>query len=323
VSTLSAGDTPKKRGKKMKSEKQILSDFRRYLNLKSIRTCTDYIASVKEFFCFLHEKGVSYNKVNAGTADEYRAHLLTKEKPLCRGTINNKLNRVRIFYKFLFLRRLIHANPLKHTSSLHTGETIPKHILSVEEMGRLLSGFGVKKLTDFMLKTLVELLYGSSLRLSEAKALKAEDIDFEAGSIFVTNFKENGKRWKAPATEVSLRVLKDYMKKVRGSLVSEQEIEEGYLFPQSKGKTAIRCMLNAKLARECRRLGLKVITSHSFRHSSATHMLKSGAGIREVQALLGHERITTTERYTRVVKEDLKKAITACHPRERRMNNEE
>lgn len=306
----------------MKSEKQILADFKRYLKLKSIRTSNYYIVSVVEFFTFLHDKGIRYNEVNTGIGDEYRAYLLTKERAISRGTINNKINRLRTFYEFLTIKRLIHANPFKQTGSLHTGKTIPKHILSVEDMGRLLDNFGIQRFNDIMMKSIIEFLYGSSMRISEAAALKIADIDFEGGFILVTNFKEDGKKWRSPATEVSLRVVKSYMNKARYTLLTPAELKAGYLYPQKKEPT-IRCMLNAKLKRECRRLGLKTITSHSFRHSSATHMLRSGAGLREVQALLGHERIRSTERYTRVVKEDLKKVVKTCHPRERSENHEE
>jgi integrase/recombinase XerD len=306
----------------LKSEKQILSRFKRYLKLKSIRTSEDYIASVAEFFEFLHDRGIPYVEVNTGTGDQYKAYLLTKEKALSRGTINNKLVRIRSFYEFLTVKRLVHANPFQHIKNLNTGKYIPRHILSIEDMGRLLDHFGIQRLSDIMMKAIIEILYGSSMRISEAAALKVEDIDFEGGFILVTNFKENEKKWKTPATEVSLRVVKHYMNKARDKLLGAAELEAGYLFPQKK-ETTIRCMLNAKLKRECRRLGLKTITCHSFRHSSATHMLKSGAGIRHVQALLGHERISSTERYTRVVKEDLKKVIKACHPRERRETGEE
>lgn len=306
----------------MKSEKQILADFKRYLKLKSIRSFGDYIASVVEFFTFLHDKGIRYSEVNTGIGDEYRAYLLTKEKTISRGTINNKINRLRSFYGFLFIKRLIHENPFNHTGSLYTGKSIPRHILSVEDMGKLLDCFGIRGLNDIMMKSIIEFLYGSSMRISEAAALKIEDIDFAGGFICVTNFKDNEKKWKAPATEVSLRVVKMYINGAREKLLSAAELEAGYLYPQ-KETTTIRCMLNAKLKRECKRLGLKTITSHSFRHSSATHMLKGGAGIREVQALLGHERIGSTERYTRVIKEDLKKVLKTCHPRERSENHEE
>jgi site-specific recombinase XerD len=299
----------------MKNEQEILADFERYLKLKSVSTWPAYLVSLKEFFRYLEETGAAWWQVKPAQADEYRAQLLTGAKNLSRSTINNKLNRLRVFYEFLSRRRLIPSNPFAHTGSLHTGRSLPKNILSVSDMGKLLDNFSLKRTTDFMLKALVEILYGSALRIAEAEALKLEDVDFEAGVIRVTNFKENGKKWKCPAAEVSLRTLKNYLLTTRCKLLTAEEIEAGYIFPQAKGKTTLRCMLNNKLFAECRRLGLKRVTSHCFRHSCATHMLKSGAGIREVQALLAHERIKSTQRYTHVVKDDLKAVIATCHPR--------
>jgi site-specific recombinase XerD len=241
--------------------------------------------------------------------------LLTKDKSLSRGTINNKLNRLRVFYRFLNRRHLAVDNPFALVGGLKTGKTVPKNVLSVADMGKLLDNFAVKRPGDVMLKVLVELLYGSALRISEAEALVLSDVDFAGGFIQVTNFKENGKKWRCPATEASLKTLKVYCGKVRSLLLNTEELKAGRLFPRERGKTTLRCRLNGKLSCECRRLGLKRITSHGFRHSAATHLLRSGAGIREVQALLGHERITSTQHYTRVVKEDLKRVVETCHPR--------
>jgi site-specific recombinase XerD len=301
----------------MPTEELILEDYKRYLRLKSIRTYELYLTSVREFLAYLKESGASYTGINAGVGDEYRAYLLTKEEALSRGTINNKLNRVRSFYRFLFKKRLIANDPFLHVAGLKTGRSIPKNILSVEDMGKLLDNFAILTLSDWMLKSIVEFLYGSSMRIGEVEALKIPDIDFEGGSIMVTDLKDNSKRWKCPAGEVALRTLKKYMKTAREKLLSAEELKAGYLYPQRKGRTTIRCMLNAKLKREARRLSLKPITSHAFRHSSATQMLKNGAGIREVQMMLGHERITSTQTYLRVVKEDLKAVLETFHPRER------
>jgi site-specific recombinase XerD len=303
--------------KTMNNEDTILNDYRRYLHLKDISSYEDYISSIKEYLSFLAATGIKYTEVNAFTGDEYRAYLLTGEQNLSRGTINNKLNRLRSFYRFLFKKRIIPANPFSHLECLRTGTTISKNILSVEDMGKLLDGFSIMSLSDWMLKSVLEFLYGSSMRISEAEALKLSDIDFDTGMIIVTNFKDHGRKWKCPATEVALRTARKYMKTAREKLLKTADLENGYLYPRHKGKTSIRCMLNAKLKSECRRLGLKPVTSHAFRHSSATHMLKAGAGIREVQMMLGHRKITSTQTYLRIVKEDLKTVLSTYHPRER------
>lgn len=293
----------------------ILDDYQRYLSIKGIRTRSAYLVTLNEFFDFIGQYGFDYREVTPGLIEDYRSGLLSVG--LGRGTINNKINRIRGFYRFCVKRRLIPSNPLTGIAPLRTGRTIPKNILSVPEMGRLLDNFGLKSLNDIMLKTVAEILYGSALRISEVESLKLEDINYPAGVFIITDHKNDGRRRRCPASEVSLRLLDSYVKTVRGRLVPRCDRETGYLFPR-KRKPSLRCMLNRKLKNECLRLGLPVITSHAFRHSAATHMLRMGAGIRQVQALLGHVRIATTQMYTRVVKEDLKEVVHACHPRERR-----
>lgn len=297
----------------MHSEDEIIIEFTRYLKLKSISTYKSYIKDLKDFFQFKGD--LFYYQADIKLCEEYRAYLLTGDKNLSKGTINNKITRVKSFYEFLFRKKIIYENPFNYLPGLKTGKSIPKNILSIDDMGKLLDSFSLRNHNDIMMKSLIEFLYGSSMRISEVCALKLDDVDFESGIIIVTDFKNDARQWKCPATEVSLKVLKKYLKTSRDKLISPEDKKNGYIYPQ-KSKTAIRCMLNAKLARECRRLGLKKITSHSFRHSSATHMLISGAGIRQVQAMLGHDKITSTERYTRIVKEDLKLVIENCHPRE-------
>lgn len=300
-----------------RNKKDILKDYKRYLTLKSVRTGDDYVASVDEFIDYLGDGGEGFLFITEKDAEDYRHHLLTGEKQLTRSTINNKLNRLRSFYAFLEKKGLVFQNPLFYLKGVKTGKGLPKNVLSVEEMGKLLDNFSIIRKTDIMTYSLAELLYGSAMRVNEAAALKESDVDFDSAVITVTNFKNGGMRWKSPTSEASIRALKRYVKTVRHDLTSERDRTEGFLYPQ-QGKTSVRCLLNAKLKRECERLGLKTITSHSFRASAATHLLRSGAGIREIQAFLGHQKIGTTEVYTRVVKEDLKAVIETCHPRERR-----
>jgi integrase/recombinase XerC len=140
------------------------------------------------------------------------------------------------------------------------------------------------------------------------------DIEQESGVILIHE-RKTGVWRKVPASEESLNAVQRYVRFARERCTTEDDRAQGFLYPQ-KGATSLRCLLNAKLSRECRRLHLKRITSHSFRHAAATHLLQSGAGIRQVQAFLGHQSITSTERYTHVVTEDLKAVISGCHPRE-------
>lgn len=298
-------------------EKNILEDYKSYMSLKDHKTYKIYARNIEEFMNYLAKHKIHFKEVVPATIIDYRSCLLTGDKKLSRGTVNNKINYIKSFYTFLFKRQYIFRNPFRHIKSLKKGKFIPKNILSTDDMAKLLSNLSVMSYSDLMLKVMIEFLYGSSMRIAEVEALKESDLDFDNGVVWVTNFKDNGRRWKAPATEVCFRETKAYIKNVREKLLSPKDLEEGWLFPQLEGKTTLRCLLNNKLQRDCKRLGLKLVTSHGFRHSSATHMLKAGAGIRQVQMMLGHQRITSTQSYLRVVKEDLKSVITNHHPREK------
>jgi site-specific recombinase XerD len=300
---------------------RVLKDFERALKIAGIKVWSQYVTSVREFLDYIAERGIAYTAVNEGVCADYKAHLLSGDTELSRFTINNKLNRLRKFYKYLYRKRRVCANPFAGEHAIRVGRTLPKNILAVEELGKLLDSFALVTRNDIMMKAIVELLYGSALRISEAIDLTLSDIDFEAGVLHITDYKNGGARMKRPATEVSLRFLKRYMREARGNILTHAEMKAGRLFPK-KRYTSMRCMINHKLKRECLRIGLATITTHSFRHSAATHLLRAGAGIREVQEMLGHDKISSTEAYTRIVKEDLKNVIEKCHPREAHVSAE-
>lgn len=292
-------------------QKNILDEYRRYLVLKGIKTANDYVQRVSWFFEYVTSINREFDTVSKNIGDEYRTFLVTGDCKLSKGTVNNRLNSIASFYRFLVKKGFYTSNPFKRTARIKTGKTLPKNILSVDDMGILLENFSIFTRSDIMLKCLVEILYGSGVRISEAVSLKLADIDCDNGTLVISESKNGGKKRKVIIGEVGIRWVKKYIAKTGGTMGITGE----FLFPQ-KGKTTIRCLLNVKLRKECQRLGLKVITAHGFRHSIATHILRSGAGIREVQAFLGHARITSTEMYTRIVKDDLKNVIHKHHPRE-------
>ena len=294
--------------------KEILNSYALSLEARGVKSIDDYLTSVTEYLEYTEELKIDPCLIPEGFGDEYRAHLIHREPPLSRGTINNKLNRVRSFYRHLSRKGMLLSNPFAETAGLTGGVSIPKNILTIEQAGLLLDNFGIKKEEDLMYLTLAELLYGSALRISEAVALKLDNVDYESGMLNVWDFKNNKQR-RVPASEASLRRLRTWCDTTRNKVLSNSEFTAGFIFPQ-RGSTTIRGHLNRKLESECRRLSLPIITSHSLRHCAATHMLRKGAGIRQVQAMLGHEKISTTQIYTRVITDDLKNLLAEYHPRE-------
>ena len=294
--------------------KELLDDYKLNLEARGIRSIDDYLSSVSEYLEYTEELKIDPCLIPEGFGDEYRAHLIHREPPLSRGTINNKLNRVRSFYRHLSRKGMLLSNPFAETAGLTGGVSIPKNILTIEQAGLLLDNFGIKKEEDFMYLTLAELLYGSALRIGEAVALKLDNVDYESRTLNAWDFK-NDKQRSVPASEASLRRLRTWCDTTRNKVLSNAELTAGFIFPQ-RGSTTLRTHLNRKIESECKRLGLPIITSHSLRHCAATHMLRKGAGIRQVQAMLGHEKISTTQIYTRVLTDDLKNLLAEYHPRE-------
>jgi integrase/recombinase XerD len=300
----------------MKEKREsIIQRYKDYLKLKNYteESIYRYILNLEDYFKYLDLVNTEYDRATFKIAEDYRGYLVA-DKKISRGTINNRLNRVRCFYRFLVLKEEMAKNPFKDVKSLRMGFILPKSILSVSDMGMLLDNFSIKNEHDLLLKSVAEIMYGSGLRINEAVRLKDSNIDYEKESIIINESKTGNGERKVITNRNALNVLKMYLRHSREKVMNQKEMEEGYIYPQVKVGSYV-VSLNRKLKAECERLGLKVITSHGFRHSVATHIFKSGAGIKEVQEFLGHKKIGNTEIYTHVLKDDLKKVINKYHPR--------
>jgi len=298
-----------------KKREKIVKKYKKYLELKEYakESVYRYILTLKEYFEYLDLINIEYDLVTFRIAEDYRSCLVS-DKSISRGSINNRLNRIRCFYRYLLLKNHIVKNPFKGLKSLKLGTSIPKNILSVDDMGLLLDNFSVKSDHDLLLKSVAEIMYGSGLRINEVVKLKLTNIDYEKESIVITASKSNGSQRKVITNKNALNVLNEYLKYSRKKLMNKTEIEEGFVYPQVKvGSYVVK--LNRKLKSDCERHGLKVITSHGFRHSVATHIFRSGAQIKEVQEFLGHKKIINTQIYTHVLKDDLKRVLNQFHPR--------
>lgn len=294
----------------------ILKEYEIHLKAKEIRNSKYMVAQLNLFFCWCEDKGIDPLSLTETKGRDWLVFLMEGEKSLCRSTVNRKISRVRGFYSFLQRRRYIPDSPWFYIESLKESKTLPRGIPTPKEIESLIVNFSILSLGDEMLKVIIEILYGSGLRISEVEALRCDDIDWAGGSLTIFEKKTQRQR-KVPATGASLMAINRYMGEFRETLLTPVELAGDYLFSQ-QGETTLRTRINRRLKRECDRLNIPSLTSHSFRHSVATHMLKAGAGIRQVQSFLGHKSITSTEIYTHLIKEDLKEVIHSHHPREQR-----
>ena len=294
----------------IKIEKEVLKKYKTHLesgNYKP-RGIEGKLAAARDFLTYCDESDKDYRLTSIKDSEGYREYLslLTNKEGSPRyrsATINGTLSNLKTFYSFLVSAGLADKNPFASTWRLKEPERIPKNILSIKEMGKLLSGIDIKE--ELFLKVILEILYSTGCRISELENLKLNDINLKKGFITIKDNKERQER-TAP--------LCDYSNSILTHFLENQTKENPFLTGQKRN---LNRWVNNRLKKKTEELGLPFITCHSIRHTIATHLLRAGAGLREVQEFLGHRKIKNTEIYTRVLTEDLKKVIEANHPRER------
>ncbi|MDQ4065451.1 MAG: tyrosine-type recombinase/integrase [Actinomycetota bacterium] len=160
-------------------------------------------------------------------------------------------------------------------------------------------------------RTLLELLYGSGLRVAELCALDVDDIDLASNAITVTG--KGRKQRRVPLSAPARRALDNYIRNARAELMSEKS--DAALFLNKRGTRLNPRSVRAVMSKYLRAEGLDPVNPHALRHSFATHLLDGGADLRAVQELLGHESLATTQVYTHVSSERLKAVYEQSHPR--------
>jgi integrase/recombinase XerD len=221
-----------------------------------------------------------------------------------------QLSGLRGFFRFLVRERVLESDPSELIDRPRTGRRLP-HVLSFEEVIRLLGAPDAATDRGKRDIAMMQLMYASGLRVSELCGMKLRDLDTKAG--FVAALGKGGKRRLIPVGEVALGHLKVYLEQVR-PLVAPNGATVLFVSPRGKGLS--RSGFWKLLKRYARIAGIMhPISPHKLRHSFATHLLRGGADLRAVQAMLGHADLGTTEIYTRVAQDHVKAAHARSHPR--------
>ena len=297
--------------------KKLYTDFSKHLEIKGYkkRGIEEKIRRVKEFLAYIEEEQIELRSLRIKEAESYREYLslLTDDKSKSRysaGTINSTIAHLRSFFMYLQGLKIVLRNPFMEIEKVKVKYALPRNILSIEEMGKLLDGIEVKSRLDFKFKVVIEILYSTGCRISEIEKLRKKDIDLEEGYIKIIDDKESQDR-RCCLTECALKLLKAYIE-IEGMGNKEEE----HIFRHGHSFRGLNSFMNERLKAVTKKLKLPYISSHGIRHSIATHLFKNGADIREVQEFLGHKRIKNTEIYTRLILNDLKNVIEKTHPRE-------
>ncbi|MEN6350540.1 MAG: site-specific tyrosine recombinase XerD [Syntrophomonas sp.] len=292
----------------------LISAFIDYLKFEkglSANTQAAYRRDLAKLDCFLAKKSLIGHPRDI-TKQDIMAFLSRQlDEGATSSTIARSLSTIKTFYKFLILEGYVENNP---TTDLETPKITRKlpQVLSVEEVDRLMNQPNVVLPLGIRDRAMLELMYGTGIRISEMLGLQIEDVNITAG--FLRCMGKGRKERIIPVNQTSLDWIERYLSRSRNFLVKSHL--ERILFVNANGRKLSRQGYFKILAGYVKKADLKKeVTPHTLRHSFATHLLENGADLRAVQEMLGHADISTTQIYTHLTKSRLREVYQRYHPR--------
>lgn len=218
---------------------------------------------------------------------------------------------IRSFYHYLVLENYLDADPTEFLESPKIGMRLPE-VLSVDEINAILASIDLSKPEGHRNRAMLEVLYSCGLRVSELVNLRYSDV--YPKEQFIRVWGKGSKQRLVPISKTALREIRLYLPD-REAITPKSGYED-YLFLNRRGAALTRVMVFTIVKQQAALAGIhKTVSPHTFRHSFATHLLEGGANLRAIQEMLGHEKITTTEIYTHIDRESLRREILEHHPR--------
>jgi len=272
-------------------------------------TLESYGRDIAKFFLYLSKEKTSWDK--ARDADLVRFIQDQSRAKLSARSRARLVSALKAFYRFLILDGRTDRNPTLHLSSPKAWLSLPK-FLNVEEVERLLARPDVSTVLGCRDRAMLEVMYAAGLRVSELVSLRTDDVHPEDG--FVLCRGKGGKERIVPLGASAVEAVGRYLAEARAKLAAGRVSE--VLFLTRRGGPFTRQGFWKGLRGHAAKAGLGgKIHPHILRHSFATHLLERGADLRSVQIMLGHSQITTTQIYTHVSRERLRKVYDKFHPR--------
>jgi len=292
-------------------EKDHFARFLHHLRVErglSPNTVAAYRRDLDQFRNFLEEEKLSLKDV---TVQDLQAWVFAlHERGYVRSTLQRKVSAVRRFFHYLVVEGVLSANPAALLEPMKMPKRLPE-VLREEEIQRVLDRWVPATPVEIRNKALVEVLYGSGMRVSELVALRIRDVDLREGIARV--FGKGRKERIVPLSPKALEALQRYLA-VRMRLSPKTD----HIFVSRTGRPLTRQRVWEILREVFRTLGDREgVYPHLLRHSFATHLLSRGADLRVIQELLGHARLATTQVYTHLSLDQVKQAFHRAHPREK------
>ncbi len=287
--------------------KEMGDKYRTYLKLEkrlSENTVISYMRDIRQFAIFiLRRVDCPPTEVTREMIEEYMSHLY--ESGAEKTSQARSLSGVRSFFNYMVLESQMEESPAEFVPTPKAGRQLPD-VLTVDEIDRIMATIDCSTPKGLRDSAMLEVLYSCGVRVSELLSLRMSDLFFGEGYIRVIG--KGDKQRIVPVSAVAREKIYRWLD-VRKTML-KANINEECLFLNNRGKPLTRVMVFTIIRQAAARAGInKSISPHTFRHSFATHLLNGGASIRQVQEMLGHESIITTEIYTHLDREHLRETI--------------
>ena len=297
----------------------------------SPKTRVNYLRDVKGFISWLADSTsvASIVEVTPAQLQQYQMAIYNYERSvvpasaggekrrLAVGTQACRLAAVRKFFSWLAAEQQIAYNPASALQPPKQPQRLPTNILTRGEAKRLIESTPTTRPRDIRDRAILDVLYSTGIRRAELIALNIYDVDFDNETLRIERGKGGSTRI-VPLTETARSALKLYLEEARGIFARETTQTRLFVSSRSGGPLDDADIVRIVKKAASRAKIKKHITPHSLRHTCATHLLKGHADIRQIQKLLGHRRLSSTEVYTHVEISDLREVISRCHPREKK-----
>ncbi|HPF83262.1 MAG TPA: site-specific tyrosine recombinase XerD [Bacilli bacterium] len=270
----------------------------------SKNTITSYKEDLNLLCQYLKKDTISINE-----KDILRYLDFLKSENETSSSVARKISTFNSFYKFMLIENKISINPIEKIELPKLDKRLP-HVLSIEEVDKLLE-IDIKDAYSSRNKAMLELMYATGLRVSELINLTKEDVDLINDT--VRTIGKGNKERVIPLGDYAIYALKIYIEEYRDSMLKKRICDKLFLNNHGLGLTRqgffkiLKDLANEKNIK-------KELSPHTLRHSFATHLLNGGADLRSIQEMLGHSSLSTTQIYTHVLNEQLKKNYLDNHP---------
>ena len=289
-------------------KKRVATKHERYQRLLFHVQWESYLRDTLYFLEYLSDTGTDPLQADEQTVQGYVDHL--HELKRSPTTISRNLASVRCFYKFLIFRGLVENNPAKGIKLEKTVKKLPQ-VLSGEEIELLLAQPDITEPKGCRDKAMLELLYATGIRASELINLNIKDLNLRSGVLYCRGSK--GVR-SIPVYPSAVVAVSDYIYRMRGLITGPESgnalfvnLNGGRLTRQGFWKIVKGYATEAGITKE--------ITPHTLRHSFALHLLENGASVKDIQTMMGHADISSTQVYVQLLDSHVKQVYNNCHPK--------